>query len=154
MVDRTTTLVLTFGLGVALLAVDEAHCVSQWGHDFRPDYRRLGEVVEALGVPVSGLTATATPQVRRDVQQQLRLRQPLEIVTGFDRPNLSFEVRAVAQAGGKPAVVEELVLGTVGARGDHLIEKLYRDVKAMDIVEGTGQIQRVIMARKLVGLPR
>jgi ATP-dependent DNA helicase RecQ len=79
-------------LGVTLLAVDEAHCVSQWGHDFRPSYLRLGAVREQLGVPVVALTATATPAVREDVTRQLRLRDPVTIVRGFDRPNLSWSV--------------------------------------------------------------
>ncbi|HEX2167114.1 MAG TPA: RecQ family ATP-dependent DNA helicase [Longimicrobiales bacterium] len=79
-------------LGVTLLAVDEAHCVSQWGHDFRPSYLRLGDVREELGCPVVALTATATPAVREDVTKQLRLRDPEIIVKGFDRPNLAWSV--------------------------------------------------------------
>jgi ATP-dependent DNA helicase RecQ len=79
-------------LGVTLLAVDEAHCVSQWGHDFRPSYLRLGAVREQLGVPVIALTATATPAVRADVVCQLRLHDPITIARGFDRPNLRWEV--------------------------------------------------------------
>jgi ATP-dependent DNA helicase RecQ len=78
---------------LALLAVDEAHCVSQWGHDFRPAYLRLGEVRDRLGVPVVALTATATPAVRSDVARHLRLRDPVIIVRGFDRPNLAWHVR-------------------------------------------------------------
>lgn len=85
------------------LVVDEAHCISQWGHDFRPDYRRLDEVARTLGnLPLSALTATATPQVRQDISNHLQLREPVEILTGFDRPNLSFEVVRV------PAVAEKL----------------------------------------------
>jgi acyl-CoA dehydrogenase len=74
-----------------------------------------------------------------------------------ERPNIleaSMCKAIAAQVGQEVTSLGMELLGTVGARGDHLIEKLYRDVKAMDIVEGTGQIQRVIMARKLVGLPR
>ena len=81
---------------VSLFAVDEAHCVSEWGHDFRPDYLRLKEVAERLGhPPVAALTATATPDVRRDIITQLGLRQPVTFVAGFDRPNLRFQVKMV-----------------------------------------------------------
>jgi len=81
---------------VSLFAVDEAHCVSEWGHDFRPDYLRLKEVVEKLShPPVAALTATATPDVRRDIITQLGLRQPITFVAGFDRPNLRFQVKKV-----------------------------------------------------------
>ncbi|HZN35889.1 MAG TPA: ATP-dependent DNA helicase RecQ, partial [Pirellulaceae bacterium] len=79
-----------------LLAVDEAHCISQWGHDFRPDYARLGRFREKLGYPQTiALTATATQGVQADVAQQLRLREPQVFITGFARPNLSFEVQPV-----------------------------------------------------------
>lgn len=78
---------------VALLAVDEAHCLSQWGHDFRPDYLRLGYVIEALRHPQTiALTATATEQVRRDILTHLRLRDPQVIIRGFARENLSFRI--------------------------------------------------------------
>lgn len=81
---------------VSLFAVDEAHCVSEWGHDFRPDYLRLKQAIEALGhPPVAALTATATPEVREDIIVQLGLKQPLTVVTGFDRPNLRLEVKEV-----------------------------------------------------------
>ena len=81
---------------VSLFAVDEAHCVSEWGHDFRPDYLRLKGVVEKLGhPPVAALTATATPDVRRDIITQLGLRKPVTFVAGFDRPNLRFQVKRV-----------------------------------------------------------
>ncbi|CAN5783159.1 RecQ family ATP-dependent DNA helicase [soil metagenome] len=77
----------------ALLAVDEAHCISEWGHDFRPDYTRLGLARRRLGMPPCiALTATATDLVRRDIAEQLDLREPRQFVTGFDRPNLSYAV--------------------------------------------------------------
>jgi ATP-dependent DNA helicase RecQ len=77
-----------------LFVIDEAHCVSFWGHDFRPDYMRLAEVHEALGSPVTAaLTATATPQVRSDIVTSLKLRSPKMHVTGFDRPNLRYANR-------------------------------------------------------------
>jgi ATP-dependent DNA helicase RecQ len=78
---------------ISLFAVDEAHCVSTWGHDFRPDYLRLKHVIEAMEkTPTIALTATATPYVRSDIIQQLGLRSPQTFVSGFDRPNLSIEV--------------------------------------------------------------
>ncbi|MCZ7574003.1 MAG: RecQ family ATP-dependent DNA helicase [Ardenticatenaceae bacterium] len=81
-------------VSVALLAVDEAHCVSQWGHDFRPDYLAICNLLPAIGrPPVVALTATATPQVQADIIHQLALEQPERLVTGFNRPNLHFEVR-------------------------------------------------------------
>jgi ATP-dependent DNA helicase RecQ len=81
------------GVQIGMLAVDEAHCISEWGHDFRPSYKKLKEVIPELGKPqVVALTATATPDVRRDIQTQLGLEQPEIIVRGFDRPNLSFRV--------------------------------------------------------------
>ena len=71
----------------ALLAVDEAHCISEWGHDFRPDYARIGHARRQLGSPPCiALTATATDLVRRDIADQLDLRDPAQFVTGFDRP--------------------------------------------------------------------
>ncbi len=78
---------------LGLFVVDEAHCVSQWGHDFRPDYFRLADAARYLNArAIIALTATATPQVAQDVVGRLRLEQPALITTGFDRPNLSFAV--------------------------------------------------------------
>ncbi|MDQ0757349.1 ATP-dependent DNA helicase RecQ [Arthrobacter sp. B3I4] len=80
-------------LNITLLVVDEAHCVTAWGHDFRPEYLRLGEVRERLGNPTTAaLTATAAPPVREEIQQRLGLTEPLVLVRGFDRPNISLDV--------------------------------------------------------------
>jgi ATP-dependent DNA helicase RecQ len=78
---------------VGLFVVDEAHCVSQWGHDFRPDYFALADAATGVGARATmALTATATPQVAADIVRRLRLRDPAHVTTGFDRPNLSFAV--------------------------------------------------------------
>jgi len=82
------------GIDISLVAVDEAHCISQWGHDFRPDYLRLGEALESLGHPLcAAFTATATPEVQGDILTNLRLQKPQSFVSGFSRPNLTFTLR-------------------------------------------------------------
>ena len=78
---------------VSLFAIDEAHCISQWGHDFRPSYTRLAKAVELIGNPtIIALTATATIEVKEDIVKQLKLEKPEYIITGFARPNLSFNI--------------------------------------------------------------
>jgi len=86
-----TFLSLLSSCEVSFIAVDEAHCISQWGHDFRPEYRQLGRLRELLpGASLHAFTATATARVRRDIAGQLALRDPLELVGSFDRPNLLY----------------------------------------------------------------
>ena len=82
---------------ISLLAVDEAHCISQWGQDFRPDYLRIRDFLTALPSrpQVAAFTATATPQVSADIIERLTLRDPFRVQTGFDRPNLFFSVQQV-----------------------------------------------------------
>jgi RecQ family ATP-dependent DNA helicase len=85
---------------IDLVAVDEAHCVSEWGHDFRPDYLRLPEVVQRLGRPtVMACTATATVPVAREIASRFGMKEPLQVRSGFDRPNLSFDVVALEGKG-------------------------------------------------------
>jgi ATP-dependent DNA helicase RecQ len=129
---------------VGLFVVDEAHCVSQWGHDFRPDYFRLADAARWLGAQaLVASTATATPQVAADIVARLGLRDPVRVTTGFDRPNLSFAVvpcrgaadkrariaGALAQDGARPAIVyagtraetEDLAGALEGALGTEVL---------------------------------
>jgi ATP-dependent DNA helicase RecQ len=86
-------------LNVALIAIDEAHCVSQWGHDFRVDYLSLGRLAEHFpGVPRMALTATATAEVRAEIVEQLRLVDPQRFIAGFDRPNIRYQVQSKLDA--------------------------------------------------------
>ncbi len=99
----------------SLFVVDEAHCVSDWGHDFRPDYLRLGEVIERLGHPtVLALTATAAPPVREDIVARLRMRRPNVLVRGFDRPNLRLAARQFTGDDEKRRAVVEHVAAEPG----------------------------------------
>ena len=94
---------------VGLFVVDEAHCVSQWGHDFRPDYFRLADAARYLGAEaIVASTATATPQVANDVVRRLGLRDPTLVATGFDRPNLSFAVARPGPSDKRPLIVRAL----------------------------------------------
>ncbi|TAJ19948.1 MAG: RecQ family ATP-dependent DNA helicase, partial [Dehalococcoidia bacterium] len=105
--------------GIHLLAIDEAHCISEWGHNFRPDYLQLGAVRERLGFPRTlALTATANPQVRGDIAQRLGIApQALEVVTSVDRPNLTFAVEAIEGADDRRRWVVEYVRERSGLTG-------------------------------------
>ncbi len=122
---------------VVRLAVDEAHCISQWGHDFRPDYARLGELRVLVGnPPTAGFTATATSGVREDVVRQLRLANPRVFVAGFERPNLRLIVRrpgsvaekmdllgAAMRESGTPAIVYAATRKNVDLVASHLASR-------------------------------
>jgi ATP-dependent DNA helicase RecQ len=102
--------------GVSLLVVDEAHCISQWGHDFRPAYLALGEASRALGrPPILALTATATPEVVADIVRQLGMRDPIIVHAGVDRPNLFLEVRRTVNRATKEHALLELLQAAGGA---------------------------------------
>ncbi len=126
-------------LRVGLFVVDEAHCVSQWGHDFRPDYFALAEAARRAGARATlALTATATPQVADDIVRRLALRDPVRVTTGFDRPNLSFEVvrcrttadkrRRIAAALAEPAAVPAIVYAGTRRASEELARSLSADL--------------------------
>jgi ATP-dependent DNA helicase RecQ len=103
-------------VGVKLFAVDEAHCISHWGHDFRPDYLRLKQATAQLGDPqIIALTATATAQVRADIVEQLGLIDPRVFVAGFDRPNLNLSVVPVKTEKEKLAIIKRIVTNATGS---------------------------------------
>ncbi|HEU4422250.1 MAG TPA: RecQ family ATP-dependent DNA helicase, partial [Pilimelia sp.] len=119
----------------ALVAVDEAHCISAWGHDFRPDYLALGHLIRGIGrPPVVALTATASPPVREDIIARLGLRDPLVVVSGLDRPNLFLEAAncpneeyrwrrllALLREGDRPGIVYVPTRRAAEELGDRLV---------------------------------
>jgi ATP-dependent DNA helicase RecQ len=103
-------------VGLKLLAIDEAHCISEWGHDFRPDYARLGHFRRLLDRPPTiALTATATDAVRRDIIEQLDLQRPRTFITGFARPNLFYEVQSPRTERQKADILSDFLRRTPGA---------------------------------------
>ena len=124
---------------LGLFVVDEAHCVSQWGHDFRPDYFRLADAARWLGAQaILASTATATPEVAADIVSRLGLREPVHIATGFDRPNLSFAVvecankevvgRRIVAALSEPDALPAIVYAGTRAECDRLSDRLGREL--------------------------
>lgn len=139
---------------ISLFAVDEAHCISTWGHDFRPDYLRLRGIIRSLGtVQTLALTATATPYVRSDIIQQLGLDKPQTFVSGFDRPNLSIEVVHTEKEREKIARIRSLARqvpgsGIIYASTRKAVEQVSGKLKALDLKvsmyhAGMTDVQRV-----------
>jgi len=124
---------------ISLFAVDEAHCISTWGHDFRPDYLRLRNVIKSLkNVQTLALTATATPYVRSDIVQQLGLNRPQTFVSGFDRPNLSIEVVHTQREREKISCIRKLARQTPGsgiiyAATRKAVEQVGSKLEALDL---------------------
>src|SRR5919202_6613812 len=134
---------------VGLFVVDEAHCVSQWGHDFRPDYFRLADAarwLEAEAIVAS--TATATPQVAGDIERRLGLRKPVRVTTGFDRPNLSFGVvrcsttsakhRRIAAVLAEPGATPAIVYAGTRSGTERLADALDRALDARVVAYHAG----------------
>ena len=149
---------------IGLFVVDEAHCVSQWGHDFRPDYFRLADAARWLGAEaILASTATATPQVAADIVGRLGLRDPVRVATGFDRPNLSFTVvrcankpavhRGIAAALAEPGALPGIVYAGTRADSERLAARLSAQLGVEAIVyhaglprEARAEAQRRFMA--------
>jgi ATP-dependent DNA helicase RecQ len=120
--EDQTFLELLQSIKVPLFVVDEAHCISQWGHDFRPAYLALGAVIKKLGHPtVLALTATATPAVREDILHQLGIEHVKPIVKGFDRPNLQYEARKADKEADKFKILQQLFTGRDQIEGTGII---------------------------------
>jgi len=145
---------------VRLIAVDEAHCISKWGHDFRPDYLRLGTVREALGgVPTVALTATATPQVQEDILQRLGIPEAQRFVTGFDRENLALEVVHVGTPRAKnlalPGLLDDLPALVYCATRKHVTQVTElltsRGVQAAAYHAGLGHETRTEVQESFIG---
>lgn len=122
-------------LDISFVVVDEAHCISQWGYDFRPDYLRIGELRERIDAPVIALTATATPPVAQDIMERLGFREKLLLKSGFERPNLSYIVRHVEDKCSQILNVCNGVPGTgiVYARNRRKCEELSEFLRAQGV---------------------
>ncbi|MBA3649340.1 MAG: DNA helicase RecQ [Chitinophagales bacterium] len=106
-------------LEISFVAVDEAHCISEWGHDFRPEYRKIRTMVESMGtrIPVMALTATATPKVQLDILKNLDMKEPNVFISSFNRPNLYYEVRPKGNKETTLKQITKFVKGMPGKSG-------------------------------------
>ena len=141
-------------LKVSLFAIDEAHCISQWGHDFRPSYIHLHKTIKLLDAPVVlALTATATPEVRDDIVKQLNLSDPELVITGFSRPNLQLAVIPAANGQkienildfltGNPDIGTGIIYTGTRAKADEILEVLSNhDIKAVSYHAGMDAASR------------
>ncbi|GGM04871.1 RecQ family ATP-dependent DNA helicase [Nakamurella endophytica] len=133
-----------------LFVVDEAHCVVSWGHDFRPDYARLGDVVDRLGHPrIAALTATASPPIREQIVTALHLREPSVRSAGFDRPNLHLAVRTFTEADDQ---IEDVVAAAAGLDGSGIVYTATRR-QAEELAEAVAARGRRVAAYH-AGLPK
>lgn len=107
------------GLGISMVAVDEAHCISEWGHDFRPEYRKIRAMIDAMGhrIPLMALTATATPKVQSDILKNLDMKDPNVFIASFNRPNLYYEVRPKAKREATLKQIVKFIKGHSGKSG-------------------------------------
>ncbi len=133
---------------LSLIAIDEAHCISHWGHDFRPDYRRLGSLRDLLSssgsssrLPVVALTATATRQVQLDIIERLQMQEPTQVITGFRRTNLAFEVKMCSGRAEKIRHMRQLISEALAADGSAVIyaatrknvEFVHKELRSQDV---------------------
>lgn len=133
---REETVERLAGADVSLLVVDEAHCISEWGHDFRPDYLRLGALVEELGHPtVLALTATASPPVRDEIVERLQMQQPAIVVRGFDRPNIRLAVEAFRDEHVKRTALIDRACSTEGPGIAYVATRKLADELARELEE-------------------
>lgn len=122
-------------LEVSLFVVDEAHCISDWGHSFRPAYLLLPQAIAQLGKPMLlALTATATPWIRDEMIERLGMRRPDIVVRGTDRPNLFFEVRRVEQETDDRRVLEDLLLGEAATYEPEVASQLHAAMQGSGII--------------------
>lgn len=125
---------------ISFIAVDEAHCISEWGHDFRPEYRRIRTMIESISktIPIIALTATATPKVRTDIIKTLKMEEPNEFVSSFNRDNLYYEIRPKGKKDDAVKSIIQFVKGHTGKSGIIYVQsrKAAEDIAKILVVNG------------------